>query len=63
MTGSTSNQCSREYGDLHRNNGIGWVLESLNRKEEALACYNKSIELDPNHEKALNNRRNLLNKK
>ena len=41
----------------------GNALRDNNRNDEALASYNKAIELDPNHILALKNRKELLNKK
>lgn len=38
----------------------GNTLYELNRYEEALAAYDKAIEINPNSEKAHNNRKNLL---
>ncbi len=39
---------------------ISNTLKNLGRNEEAIKCYNKSIELDPNHSGAYNNKGSAL---
>jgi tetratricopeptide (TPR) repeat protein len=38
-------------------NNKGNALDSLERYDEAIECYNKALAIDPNYTKALNNKK------
>ena len=40
--------------------GRGWILQKLNRSEEALASYDRALAIDPNYADARTNRDLLL---
>ncbi len=41
-------------------NNKGNALRNLNMQKEAIQCYDKAIQLDPNYNAAINNKNNLM---
>ena len=46
------------YAHAYNNKGI--ALSDLGRKEEAIVCYDKAIEINPQYADAYNNKGNAL---